>query len=91
MWAYVPVVRLRIRAGRLARNIHGCWDAKAGVVDLHDPRVIKFHTDDGIVANAAPGSRLADDWVALYGESCVGREAVVRTNEDGLCPNSPVP
>jgi len=56
MWAPSPVVRLvEIYSSRLADNIHSCWDAKAGVVDLHDPRFLHFHTDDSIVANVAAG------------------------------------
>jgi len=92
MWALVPVIRLEICASRVTRNNHGCWDAKARVVDLHDPRFVHSHTDYSIVANAAVGSEeLIDNWVAPYGEGCVGRVEVVQTNEDGLCSNPPAP
>ena len=91
MWAPVPVVRFKIRGSRLADNGHSRWDAKAGVVDLHDPRFIHFHTDHSIVANLGESGRIFD-WVrAPYGEIRVGREGVIQANEDGLCPNSPVP
>ena len=92
MWTTVPIIRLEIRAGRLADNGHSRWDAKAGVVDLHDPRFIHFHTDRSIVANTAAESGRILDWVrAPYGEIRVGRVAVVQTNEDGLYPEPPIP
>jgi len=92
MWAHVPVVRLEIRGTRLADNGHSRWNAKAGVVALHDPRFTHFHADDSIVANAAAESGRILDWVrAPYGEARVGRVAVVQTNENGLYPNPPVP
>jgi hypothetical protein len=60
-------VRLEIRASRLADNPRRCRDAKAGVVDLHDPRFVHFHTDDSIVANAAAESgRIDDRVIALH-------------------------
>jgi len=90
--AAVPVVRLEIRASRLADNTHSCREAKAGVIDLHDPRFVHFHTDYSIVANTAAESGRVDDRVrAPHGETRVVRVAVVQTNENGLCSNPPIP
>ena len=85
MWVPGPVVRLEIRASGLADNSHGCWDAEAGVIDLDDPRFIRFHTDDSIEAN------LGDDYggpvkmeLAQYRKIRARRILCVHTNEGGL-------
>ena len=91
MWARVPIVCLEIRGSRLADNGHSRWDAKAGVVDLHDPRFAHFQTDHSIVANATAESGHVLDRVRVpHGESRVGRVAVIQANENGLYIPQPI-